>query len=875
MLRSASLFALLALCTILPARNTFADQSPAAVQRAARGLLERVLPERADDFRIEAIPKEGELDVFEIESADGRIVLRGSSGVAVASALNWYLRRQGLGSVSWQGRQLDLPSPLPPLERKVRIVSPFRYRYSLNFCAFSYSLAFFDWPRWERLIDWMALYGINMPLSVTGQEGVWRAVGHRFGLTDAELAEFLAGPAYLPFGWMGCLDGWGGPLPKSWIDSHVELQKKIVARERELGMTPVLQGFTGHVPPALRTKVPDAKFKQLPKWCNFPPTYFIDPLDPFFVEFGNAFVEEQTRLFGTDHLYASDTFIEMSPPSNDPAFLAAMGKAVYDGMRGADPEAKWVLQGWLFVNNPSFWKPPQARAMFGAVPDDRMILLDLACEARPVWSETDAFYGKPWLWCIIQDYGDVVSLHGGLPRIAEGLEGAFRSPSRGKLSGMGFVQEGLGYSPVVYDLMTDLMWRPEAPDLERWIDEYAGWRYGRPHPKAREAWRVLLQTLCRQSGRTTAHYCGRPSAPAGIPAAPGAPPYDPVDVAKAYDALLACADELGGVDAYRYDLVNVARQVLGELSGLYIQDVAAACATRDKARLRTTGAKLLELLRDVDKLLATREEFLLGRWIEDAKRWATNDEERRLYEWNARNQITLWGDRDSILHEYANKQWAGLVAGFYLPRWSMLIEALQAAIEEEQPFDADAWVRGMREWEDNWTHKTERYPDKPSGDSVAVARRLFEKYGGDLTDESVPNLTTGKPVTCSAFLPPSGPERANDGRRRSTNRYWATDARTDPQAWWQVDLEEPTRVGRVQVVLYFGDVRHYGLTVETSLDGVVWDVAADLRENKQLSTREGIACRFEPRLTRYVRVTVTENSANTGRHLVEVLAFAE
>jgi len=46
---------------------------------------------------------------------------------------------------------------------------------------------------------------------------------------------------------MGNLDGWGGPLPLSWMESHRDLQQKILQRERSLGMKPILQSFTGHV----------------------------------------------------------------------------------------------------------------------------------------------------------------------------------------------------------------------------------------------------------------------------------------------------------------------------------------------------------------------------------------------------------------------------------------------------------------------------------------------------------------------------------------------------------------------------------------------------------------------------------------------------
>ena len=116
---------------------------------------------------------------------------------------------------------------------------------------------------------------------------------------------------------------------------------------------------------------------------------------------------------------------------------------------------------------------------------------------------------------------------------------------------------------------------------------------------------------------------------------------------------------------------------------------------------------------------------------------------------------------------------------------------------------------------------------------------------------------------------------ANDGWSNWTDAFWATDVTKDPDAWWQVDLEQPTTVGRVVVVCYYGDQRFYGFTVETSLDGKTWDMVADRRDNREPATAEGYTCRFPPRSVRYIRVRQTHNSANTGRHLVEVLATAE
>ena len=140
-------------------------------------------------------PPENGRDVFEIESRDGKIVVRGSSGVAIASGWNWYLTHYCHCHVSLWGNQLrSARSVARRCPRRFAASVPFKYRYYLNFCAFSYSLAWYDWPQWERLIDWMALHGINMPLSVTGQEAIWYKVYRDLGLSDEQIRKFLRRP---------------------------------------------------------------------------------------------------------------------------------------------------------------------------------------------------------------------------------------------------------------------------------------------------------------------------------------------------------------------------------------------------------------------------------------------------------------------------------------------------------------------------------------------------------------------------------------------------------------------------------------------------------------------------------------------------------
>jgi len=170
-----------------------------------------------------------------------------------------------------------------------------------------------------------------------------------------------------------------------------------------------------------------------------------------------------------------------------------------------------------------------------------------------------------------------------------------------------------------------------------------------------------------------------------------------------------------------------------------------------------------------------------------------------------------------------------------------------------------------------------RSAQKKRWDLPAV-RALYEKSAAAAkpTPDAV-SLTTGKPATCSHAMWRYPARLANDGLAGDTNSFWATDVVQYPAdtAWWQVDLQTVQTVGRVVVVGYYGDRRHYGFTVETSLDGRTWTVVADRRDNRAPSTAKGYTCRFPPRKVRYLRVTQTHNSANSGRHLVEVMAYAQ
>ena len=287
-----------------------------------------------------------------------------------------------------------------------------------------------------------------------------------------------------------------------------------------------------------------------------------------------------------------------------------------------------------------------------------------------------------------------------LPQILNNLNTARTSSERGDLRGVGLIMEGFGYNPVVYDLLTDMIWRDEVPGLDAWLADFVHRRYGKRVETADQAWELLRRTVYQLPGYSGSVIFSRPSLQASQPI-----PYDTAQLASACDLLLSSADDLSSVDTYQFDVVHLIRQVLGDLAQTMYMDVVDAYTAQDREALRRAGQRYLELVRDMDRLLGTRREFLLGTWLRDAKRWATTDDERRLLEWNARNLITLWGPRDSVLHEYAYRQWSGLIRGFYLKRWEIFLDRLAKSLEAGKAFDAAEFEREIRAWEeelDSW-----------------------------------------------------------------------------------------------------------------------------------------------------------------------------
>jgi alpha-N-acetylglucosaminidase len=114
---------------------------------ATQGLITRVLgaPFLAQ-VTLQAIPSDPSApgnSVFELDAgADGKLVIRGNTGVAMSMGLGYWLKYSTNSSWGWgrngTGNNIRIPDPLPLPAAKQRVVAPVEKSYYMNVCTLGY-----------------------------------------------------------------------------------------------------------------------------------------------------------------------------------------------------------------------------------------------------------------------------------------------------------------------------------------------------------------------------------------------------------------------------------------------------------------------------------------------------------------------------------------------------------------------------------------------------------------------------------------------------------------------------------------------------------------------------------------------------------------
>ena len=284
-----------------------------------------------------------------------------------------------------------------------------------------------------------------------------------------------------------------------------------------------------------------------------------------------------------------------------------------------------------------------------------------------------------------------------------------------------------------------MSWRSKkVDDIQSWVYEYVGRRYGNRNlsNNVRTAWQYLLQ------GAYQYHFRG------DMIAIVGRAPQLVMDVdfrlnatqiAAAWQLLMeaVASKELNpSVGPLRYDLVDIGRQVLVntfvDLHTMYQLAYMKYSTMSFNSSLELTilASAMHDLIIDLDTLLASDSNFLLGTWISDARKSAPSTSPKSVsdnLEFNARNQITMWGPQENI-NDYASKAWSGLVSDYYGSRWQLLTSMVIAAVESRQQFNQSAYNGARLQLEQKWSYDIKAYPTEPRGDTIQIADLLIRKY---------------------------------------------------------------------------------------------------------------------------------------------------
>ncbi len=656
-----------------------------ADERAAEALARRVMGGKARAVTFEQT--DATADCYELLQRGKKVLIRGNNANSMAVGLNRYIQQYCLANVSWYDfNPVELPKKMPQVPEKVTGRAVLPTRFFLNYCTFGYTMPWWKWEQWERFIDWMALNGVNMPLAITGQEAVWQKVWRRYGMTDEQIRAYFTGPAHLPWQRMINIDRWQGPLPQSWIDGQASLQKRILERERELNMTPVLPAFSGHIPAELEQTKPGIRTSKVNRWCYFAEKYrctYLSPADPAFASIQRDFLEEQTRMYGTDHIYGVDLFNEVSPPSWEPDSLHKISAGVFKSMTDVDPEAVWLQMGWLFISARRSWTPERIKAYLSAVPQGRMIMLDYESDYTEIWRKTEKFYGHKFIWCYLGNFGGMTEIEGDYKLNARLIDAAKKEGSP-EMAGIGSTLEGFGLNEPVYEALMAQAW-DTGVGFDAYIDNIADRHLGRVDSAFRTFWHMMVDKVCTTHTSTGA---------AGIinahPNLEGEWNWT-TELRKGYDInnleeALAVLETVKGTSGYfRFDLANTRRQSIRNRALAVRARFTKAYRAGDRAGMVAARDEFLGMCDQMTEVLRTCPEFSLDDWIRDARAWGKNEAEKDYFEMNARTLITLWGDT-THLSDYANRDWDGLVETFYKVRWQMFFDAVLAAFDAGEPF---------------------------------------------------------------------------------------------------------------------------------------------------------------------------------------------
>ena len=641
--------------------------------KPALKLVQRVTPDYAPHIHFTLTKSKAAT----ITGKDGTLYIAAPSVKECIRAYGYYLRKIAKVHLTWNGDNTSAASFVLP-EKTITVPEALPFNYAFNYCTLSYTCTHWDAQRWEMELDRLALAGYTHVLVTAGLETVWQKFLREIGYPESKIAGFIPNPAYAAWWNMGNLEGEGGPVSQTIIQHEARLGRFLVKRMRELGMEPVLQGYVGFLPHDMPADKVKGRIIPQGKWCShYNRPAVLQPTAEDFPRLAALWYKHLKAVYGYQGKYfGGDLFHEGGSTGGTPLTPAA--RAVQGAMQQAAPGSTWLIQAW--GHNPH-------RDLVAGTAPEHTIILALDKDMSPGHNLTRQYQGRPHVWCELLNFGGNQGMYGG----AELLENMTGRP--GGAMGIGLISEGLETNPYYYALLTERINTREAIDTDTFIREYAEARYGVKDADLEKALKLLRESVYApvrlQEGCQESILCARPSLTANKASTWSKPDdyYDKARVRKAARLMLKAGHkhQLDNLRTFRHDLADVCRQVLADKAREQLPRVKAAFDARELETFNKESEAYLQLIRDTGAILATSEDFLLGRFLAGAEsKGGKNTRAREEMRRAMLQLITTWTPSNGMLNDYAHRQLSELMTMYYLKRWEAFFNARKAELKGQR-----------------------------------------------------------------------------------------------------------------------------------------------------------------------------------------------
>lgn len=689
-------------------------------------LVLRNTPKIADSFVFETCDSTDGFDCYKISAKDKKIVISGNNNVAKAMGYYRYLKEYC--NVLLTSGDFDISyiktAPLP--KEEIACTVPQKIRMAMTYERAACQSEAWGFDRWEKELDFMAMNGVNTPVIIAGCDGVLFKALLELRIKEENALEFISGSSFFPRQLTGNVFGYLPLGSADYFDKKINIGFRATERAKELGMSPVHQGYIPTVPFTFRKNYSKADLIKMPVWNQFAPSMTLDPSDTVHIDlFIKTFLNKQKELLGEVHNYIYDPLYDVDFKGYN-SYVDKMTGEYLSLIKDFDPEATWFAHCESLPNI--------------NVKLDSLVLID---ENGSAYDNSLGFAGNDFVVGYRGNiYGRTV-ICGDMETLAENPYSAAlkKYPNA---AGTGLFFDCDYENQMFYSLACKMLTESGSASLKDFTRQYSLSRYGTDE-YAEDLLSLQKLCYCRGSALNQASaLCARPCTEIEHTA-----PHDTFE--RPYDnkELFALAKKMiysGSKknDNLRKDLQNILRQVLSNLlRPLYLQ--ATECFFRQQVQAyEKTSNAFMEIVGDIDRLLKTVKDTNIFTHMERARQLGDAKALRQNLEINFLMYHTVWGPfKNSQIYDISWREWGGMINDLYAKRWYLYFRMMASYFEKPKKFKdmskrkvydrnryAETLLGKRLEYiENEWVKD---YIPRPDGigeeDVIEVAKELAEKY---------------------------------------------------------------------------------------------------------------------------------------------------